>query len=83
MTLIASSFLAGSILSLLIPTLLLTALIIWYVKFIQRVPDTTEGEKAAGATPNPGPTAASASAPNPGPAAAPGGTPPPERRHTP
>ena len=82
MTLTASSFLAGSILSLLIPTVLLTALIIWYVKFIQRVPETGEGEDAAAAA-NPGSSAGPAAARDPGPADAPGGAPPPERRHTP
>ncbi|HEY2160071.1 MAG TPA: hypothetical protein VGH24_02095 [Solirubrobacteraceae bacterium] len=38
------SFLAGSLLSLLIPILLLVALVAWYMKFFSRVPETTEPE---------------------------------------
>jgi hypothetical protein len=72
MTLTASSFLAGSILSLLIPTLLLIALVVWYVKFIQRVPETGEGEDAAAiAAGNPRTAADPAPAANPGPGGAP------------
>jgi len=81
MTLIASSFLAGSILSLLIPTLLLTALVVWYLMFIRRVPETGEGEDAAAAA-NPSPAAAPVEAHNPGPPGR-GGVPPPETRNTP
>jgi hypothetical protein len=36
------SFLAGSVISLLIPILLLIALVVWYLKFFRRVPETTE-----------------------------------------
>ena len=39
-----ASFLAGSLLSLLLPTLLLIALVVWYVKFARRVPDTDEAD---------------------------------------
>jgi hypothetical protein len=39
MTVIAS-FLAGSLLSLLLPTLMLIALVIWYVRFVSKVPET-------------------------------------------
>jgi hypothetical protein len=35
---IASSFLAGSLLSLLLPILLLIGLVIWYAKTIRNVP---------------------------------------------
>jgi hypothetical protein len=76
MTLIASSFLAGSLLSLLLPTIMLTALIVWYVKFIREVPDTTEEELASASAGNPGAAAAPASASNPGPAGGPGGAAP-------
>lgn len=68
MTLIAT-FLAGSLLSLLLPVCLLIALVVWYVGFIRRVPETGEGE---GAT-------AAATAVNP----APGGAAPPETSHHP
>jgi hypothetical protein len=39
-----ASFLAGSVISLLIPVLLLIALVVWYMKFFRRVPETTEPE---------------------------------------
>ena len=46
----ADNFLAGSLLTLLMPTLLLTALAIWYVIAVRRVPkDTPE----ASSTPPP------------------------------
>ncbi len=38
------SFLAGAVISLVIPVLLLIALTVWYLKFFRRVPETTEGE---------------------------------------
>jgi hypothetical protein len=48
---ITASFLAGSLLSLLLPTLLLIALVVWYLGFFRRVPDTPEppdsGSRAA------------------------------------
>jgi hypothetical protein len=56
-----ATFLAGALLSLLLPVGLLLALTAWYYLFIRRVPETTEAEK-------PGPPA--------GPAA-PGGVPGP------
>jgi hypothetical protein len=46
---VASSFLAGSILSLLLPVLIFLALLVWYLKFIRRVPDTVDGSKAEAA----------------------------------
>lgn len=50
MTLIAT-FLAGSLLSLLLPVCLLIALVVWYVGFIRRVPETGEGEGATAGNP--------------------------------
>jgi hypothetical protein len=38
------SFTAASLLSLLIPVLLLIALVVWYLKFFREVPETTEPE---------------------------------------
>ncbi|MGA9858861.1 MAG: hypothetical protein WBQ18_13440 [Solirubrobacteraceae bacterium] len=37
----ADNFLAGSILSLLMPTLLLSAIAVWYVMAVKRVPKDT------------------------------------------
>lgn len=37
-----ASFLAGALLSLLIPAVLLTGLVVWHMLFIRRVPDTVE-----------------------------------------
>jgi hypothetical protein len=71
MTLIASSFLAGSLLSLLLPVALLIALVVWYWRLTERVPATTEADLSrapaeggpAPATGNPAPATA-----HPGPA---------------
>ncbi len=55
-----ATFLAGALLSLLLPVGLLIALATWYVMFIRRVPETPEGQKTApaeaapGVSPNPG-----------------------------
>lgn len=68
MTLIADGFLAGSLLTLLLPVALLIALVWWYLAFLRRVPET--GEKAAAAA-NPGPGAAPVSAADSLPAAEP------------
>jgi hypothetical protein len=56
MTLIAS-FLAGSLLSLLLPVSLLIALVVWYLMFLRRVPEPDAGKDApmTPATPNPDP----------------------------
>jgi hypothetical protein len=51
-----ADFLAGALLSLLLPTVLLTALVVWYLIFLRRVPDTSEPEPAR-AVGNPGPDA--------------------------
>src|SRR5579884_1379490 len=40
-----ATFLAGALLSLLIPTIMLTALSVWYMLFLRRVPDTVEEDK--------------------------------------
>ncbi len=61
-----ASFLAGSLLSILLPTIMLTVLVVWYLKFIRRVPDTDETREPP----------ASATAPGAAPSAAPGGSPP-------
>lgn len=42
---LASSFLAGSLLTILMPTLLLVALVVWYVRFLKRVPDSADGSE--------------------------------------
>jgi len=41
-----ADFLAGALLSLLLPTILLTALVVWYFIFLRRVPDTSEPDSA-------------------------------------
>jgi hypothetical protein len=38
-----ATFLAGALLSLLIPVILLTVLVVWYLLFIRRVPETRDG----------------------------------------
>jgi hypothetical protein len=50
---VASSFLAGSLLSLLLPVLIFLAILVWYLTFIKRVPDTVDGSdaEAAGGAP--------------------------------
>jgi hypothetical protein len=54
-----ATFLAGSLLSLLLPVLLLIALVVWYWMFIRRVPDPADGADAgsAGAAPGSPPSA--------------------------
>jgi hypothetical protein len=39
-----AAFLAGALLSLLLPVALLTALSLWYMFFVRRVPETTEAD---------------------------------------
>jgi hypothetical protein len=84
MTLIAD-FLAGSILTLILPVALLIALVWWYLLFLRRVPEPTVEKGAAAASPGPGAAPATAAdlgsvapatAPNPGPTAPGGGGPP-------
>lgn len=45
MNLIPATFLAGALLSLLVPTIMLTALIVWYMLFVRKVPDTAVRDK--------------------------------------
>jgi hypothetical protein len=47
-----ADFLAGALLSLLLPVTLLIALVVWYVMFIRRVPET--GEESATPDGSPG-----------------------------
>ena len=42
-----ATFLAGSLLTLLVPILLLIALVVWYWKFVERVPGPAEPQDAA------------------------------------
>jgi hypothetical protein len=54
-----AAFLAGALLTLLLPIALLIALVVWYYMFSIRVPDTADGSEPAGTAPagtNPGPT---------------------------
>ena len=39
-----AAFLAGALLSLLLPVALLIALSLWYMLFVRRVPETSEAE---------------------------------------
>ena len=52
-----ATFLAGSLLTLLLPVALLIALVVWYWQFSSRVPETADGSAAspdpAAATPAP------------------------------
>jgi len=55
-----ATFLAGSLLSLLLPVLLLIALVVWYVRFIGRAPgpgavSEPGGPDSPGPNPDPGP----------------------------
>jgi hypothetical protein len=43
---LASSFLAGSILTLVLPVAMFLGLVVWYLKFVRTVPDTAEGSEA-------------------------------------
>ena len=45
--LFADNFLAGSLLTLLLPTLLLSAIAVWYVLEVKRVPKDTPTSSAA------------------------------------
>jgi hypothetical protein len=42
-----AAFLAGALLTLLMPVALLIALVVWYWVFSVRVPDTVDGSEAA------------------------------------
>ena len=52
-----ASFLAGSLLSLLLPTLLLIALVVWYLRFFRTVPETAERDTPAASAATADPTA--------------------------
>lgn len=45
MTLIPATFLAGSLLTLLLPVGLLIALTVWYFMFVRRVPETQDSRE--------------------------------------
>jgi hypothetical protein len=62
-----ATFLAGSLLTLLLPVALLIALVGWYWYFSVRVPDTADGSKPATppAPPNPGPSVPETRPPEP------------------
>ena len=47
--LLSATFLAGSLLSLLLPIILLLALTGWYVWFVRRVPDSTSEPQSVSA----------------------------------
>jgi hypothetical protein len=66
--LVHATFLAGSLLTLLLPVLLLIALVVWYWWFSVRVPETAEGSqgRAEPAEANPGPTVEETLPPEPG-----------------
>ena len=58
-----ATFLAGSLLTLLLPIALLIALVVWYWRFSSRVPETAEGPGPSTTAAAPPPPAAA----NPGP----------------
>jgi hypothetical protein len=61
-----ATFLAGSLLTLLLPTIMLTALVVWYIHFLRRVPEPVS-EPTDGSPPGPpeSPTDVPAAADNP------------------
>ena len=69
-----ATFLAGSLLTLLLPIALLIALVVWYWRFSSRVPETAEapGTSTTAAAPsapaaaNPGPNVTETLPPEPG-----------------
>ena len=68
-----AAFLTGALLSLLLPTVLLIALTVWYFRFIDRAPGPADASAPAGSAPDsPGANLASthdtadASTPRPG-----------------
>jgi len=67
-TLPIADFLAGSLLTLLLPVALLIALVAWYWWFSARVPETADGRKGstAAAATNPGPAVPENLPPEPG-----------------
>jgi len=63
-----AAFLAGALLTLLLPIALLIALVVWYWLFSLRVPETAEGTEPGTppAEANPGPTISETLPPEPG-----------------
>ncbi len=63
-----AAFLAGALLTLLLPVLLLIALVVWYWLFSVRVPETASGPEASTdpAAATPGPTVPETLPPEPG-----------------
>jgi hypothetical protein len=74
-----ATFLTGSLLSLLLPTLLLIALVVWYVRFIGRAPGPAELTEPARPATNPPMPATTPAMPttNPASSASPEAVPPP------
>jgi hypothetical protein len=65
-----ADFLAGALLTLLLPVALLIALVAWYWWFSARVPETADGRKAStAAATNPGPSVSENLPPEPQPEA--------------
>lgn len=60
-----ATFLAGSLLSLLLPTLLLIALVVWYVRFIGRIPGPDDTSEPARPASDPAKSASSEAVPPP------------------
>ena len=65
-----ADFLAGALLTLLLPVALLIALVVWYWWFSARVPETADGRKGStAAATNPGPSVSENLPPDPKPGA--------------
>jgi hypothetical protein len=65
-----ADFLAGALLTLLLPVALLIALVAWYWWFSARVPETADGRKGStAAATNPGPSVSENLPPEPKPGA--------------
>ena len=65
-----ADFLAGALLTLLLPVALLIALVVWYWWFSARVPETADGRKGStAAATNPGPSVSEKLPPEPTPGA--------------
>jgi len=63
-----AAFLAGALLTILLPLALLIALAVWYWMFSVRVPNTADGSEPAGSAPdgtNPGPKVTETLPPDP------------------
>ena len=60
-----AAFLAGALLSLLLPTAVLIALVVWYVRFIGRAPGPADTTERATPAPDPAQAASPEAAPPP------------------